>query len=177
MLISETLRPILPDHVVPLAKWLSPDEETTCQQARVGLSRGTAAVALATPQTMARAGKVQSLTVSHAKRDTHGDGMKRCFYVEIAGSPCLFEKTVVAGGEHKSCSSYVDSGHPVADEKSRGGWFWHLGGLRSLLRCCQLKKSTAVQNVAFLTHQLKSPGWCGTCRTIMHLCDFLLSTN
>jgi hypothetical protein len=78
--------------------------------------------------------------------------MKNYFYVEIAGSPCLFEKIVVVGGECKFHGFYVNSGHPVADEKSRGGWFWHLGVLRSLLQCRQLKKSTVVQNVAFLTH-------------------------
>jgi hypothetical protein len=78
--------------------------------------------------------------------------MKNYFYVEIPGSPCLFEKTVVVGGAHKFHGFYVDSGHPVADEKSRGGWSWHLGGLRSLPRCPQLKKSTVVWNVAFLTH-------------------------
>ena len=54
--------------------------------------------------------------------------MKNYFYVEIAGSPCLFEKTVVVGGEHKFCAFYVDSRHAVADEKSRGGWSWILGG-------------------------------------------------
>jgi hypothetical protein len=75
-----------------------------------------------------------------------------CFHAEIAGSPCLFEKMVVVGGECKFCGFYIDSGHPVANEKSRGGWSWHLGGLRSLLRCRQLKKSTVVRNVPFLTH-------------------------
>jgi hypothetical protein len=103
--------------------------------------------------------------------------MKNCFYAEIAGSPCLFEKIVVVGGEHKFHAFYVDSGHPVADEKSRGGWSCCLGGLRSLLRCQQLKKSTVVRNVPFLTHLLMSPQWCGTCRVIMHLCDFLLSAD
>jgi hypothetical protein len=78
--------------------------------------------------------------------------MKNYFYVEIAGFPYLFEKTVVVAGDHKFHCFYVDSGHPLADEKSRGGWFWELGGLRSLLRYRQLKKSTVVQNVAFLTH-------------------------
>jgi hypothetical protein len=80
------------------------------------------------------------------------DGMKKYFYVEIAGSPYLFEKIVVVGGEYKFYGFYVDSGHPEADEKSRGGWFWHLGCLRSHLRCRQLKKSTVVRNIAFLTH-------------------------
>jgi hypothetical protein len=75
-----------------------------------------------------------------------------CFHAEIAGSPCLFEKMVVVGGECKFCGFYIDSGHPVANEKSRGGWSWHLGGPRSLPRCRQLKKSTVVRNVAFLTH-------------------------
>jgi hypothetical protein len=75
--------------------------------------------------------------------------MKNYFHAEIAGSPCLFGKTVVVGGEHKFCAFYVDSGHPVADEKSRGGWSWRLGcnqGLRSFPRCRQLKKSTVVRN-------------------------------
>ncbi len=103
--------------------------------------------------------------------------MKNYFYVEIAGSPYPFGKIVVVGGEYKFYSVYVDSGHPVADEKSRGGWSWRLGGLRSLLRCRQLKKSTVVRNVAFLTHLLKSPQWCRICRIIMYLCDFLLSTD
>jgi hypothetical protein len=89
--------------------------------------------------------------------------MKNYFYVEIAGSPYLFEKIVVVGGEYKFYGFYVDSGH--------------LGGLRSLLRCRQLKKSTVVRNVAFLTHCLKSPQWCRTCRVIMCVCDFLLSTD
>ena len=53
--------------------------------------------------------------------------MKNYFYVEIAGSPYPFGKIVVVGGEYKFYSVYVDSGHPVADEKSRGGWSWHLG--------------------------------------------------
>jgi hypothetical protein len=48
------------------------------------------------------------------------DGMKNYFYVEIAASPYLFEKIVVVGGEYKFYAFYVDSGHPVADEKSRG---------------------------------------------------------
>jgi hypothetical protein len=77
------------------------------------------------------------------------DGMESHFYVEIAGTPCLFEKTVVVGGECKFHTLHADSGHPVADEKSHGGWFWHLGGcqgLRSLLLCLQLKKSTVVRN-------------------------------
>ena len=65
--------------------------------------------------------------------------MKNYFYVEIAGSPYLFEKTAVVGGECKFCAFYACSGHPVADEKSRGGWSWRLGCLRSLLRCRQLK--------------------------------------
>jgi hypothetical protein len=103
--------------------------------------------------------------------------VKNCFYVEIAGSPYLFEKTVVVVGEHKFCAFYADSGHPVADEKSRGGWSWRLGGLRSLPRCRQLKKSTVVRSVAFLTHSSKSPQCCRMCRVIMHLCDFLLSTG
>jgi hypothetical protein len=59
--------------------------------------------------------------------------MKNCFYVEIAGSPHLFEKTVVVVGEHKSHDFLIDSGHPVADEKFRGGWSWRLGGPRGLL--------------------------------------------
>jgi hypothetical protein len=103
--------------------------------------------------------------------------MKNYFYVEIAGSPCLFEKTVVVGGEHKFCAFYVDSRHAVADEKSRGGWSWILGGPCGLLRCRQLKKSIVVRNVAFLTHLLKSPQWCRTCLMIMHLRDFLSSTD
>jgi hypothetical protein len=40
--------------------------------------------------------------------------MKNYFYVEIAGSPYLFEKIVVVGGEYKFYAFYVDSGHPVA---------------------------------------------------------------
>jgi hypothetical protein len=41
---------------------------------------------------------------------------------QIAGTPCLLEKAVVVGGECKSCGFHADSGHPVADEKSRDGW-------------------------------------------------------
>ncbi len=77
------------------------------------------------------------------------DGMKNYFYVGVAGSPYLCGKIVVVGGEYKFYAFYVDSGHPVADEKSRGGWCWRLGcdqGLRSFLRCRQLKKSTVVRN-------------------------------
>jgi hypothetical protein len=103
--------------------------------------------------------------------------VKNYFYVEIAGPPYLFEKTVMVGGECRFYAFYVDSGHAVADEKSCGGWSWLLSGLRSLLRCRQLKKSTVVRNVAFLTHSQKSPQWCRTCRVIMHLCDFLLSAD
>ncbi len=66
--------------------------------------------------------------------------MKKYFYVEIDGSPYLIGKIVVVGGEYKFYAFYVDSGHPVADEKSRGGWSWPLCGLRSLLRCRQLIK-------------------------------------
>jgi hypothetical protein len=56
--------------------------------------------------------------------------MKNYFYVEIAGSPYPFGKIVVVGGGAQVllCLGYADSGHPVADEKSRGGWSWRLGG-------------------------------------------------
>jgi hypothetical protein len=56
-------------------------------------------------------------------------GARNYFYVEMSGTTCRIEETVVVGGQHVFHVFCVEQGHPVANEKSRGGWCWHLGGM------------------------------------------------
>jgi hypothetical protein len=65
---------------------------------------------------------------------TPGGWHGKLFLRRLLEPPVFLRKQWWWVGKCKSCGFYVDSGHPVADEKSRDGWFWHLGVAQTPMR-------------------------------------------